>query len=259
MRTERLLKLLQMLRRHRHPISAQALADELAVSIRTVYRDIATLQVLGAEVEGEPGLGYVLAPSYFLPPLMLSDIEIEALTLGMRWVSTFADAPLAKGASDALAKIEAVLPSDLREGIGAMPLRVGQPPSRKTMDEDLTCLREAIRNERKIKILYRDRRRHRARKDHLAVRNRLLRGWKGAGGVVRIARRLPAFPHEQHNAGKRPGRTQSAWTIRDVSTVARVRNGRTTSTTPNRRPSSGNTAILLNDEDWGGSGRRPDR
>jgi predicted DNA-binding transcriptional regulator YafY len=157
MRTERLLNLLQLLRRHRNPVSGQALADALSISIRTVYRDIATLQSLGAEVEGEPGVGYVLAPSYFLPPLMLSEVEIEALTLGMRWVSTFADAPLAKGAHDALAKIEAVLPSELRNGIGAIPLRVGPPPSQEAEEEDLTQLREAIRNERKVVIVYRDR------------------------------------------------------------------------------------------------------
>ena len=69
-RTERLFDLLQILRRHRHPVSGERLADELGVSIRTLYRDIATLKAQGAELDGEPGLGYVLKPSFMLPPLM---------------------------------------------------------------------------------------------------------------------------------------------------------------------------------------------
>ena len=56
-RTERLLDLIQLLRRHRAPVPGPALADELGVSIRTLYRDIATLQAQGADIEGEPGLG----------------------------------------------------------------------------------------------------------------------------------------------------------------------------------------------------------
>ena len=78
-RSERLLSLLQVLRRHRQPVSGAALARELGVSLRTLYRDIATLQAQGANIEGEAGVGYVLRPGYMLPPLMFSREEIEAL------------------------------------------------------------------------------------------------------------------------------------------------------------------------------------
>ena len=83
-RSERLLELLQILRRHRQPVSGRALAEDLGVSIRTLYRDIASLQAQGAAIEGEPGLGYVLKPGFMLPPLMFSEDEIEALVLGSR-------------------------------------------------------------------------------------------------------------------------------------------------------------------------------
>ena len=86
-RTERLLDLLQLLRRHRTPISGAALASELGVSLRSLYRDIATLRGQGAGIEGEPGLGYVLRPGFTLPPLMFSVEELEALVLGSRWVA----------------------------------------------------------------------------------------------------------------------------------------------------------------------------
>lgn len=154
MRTERLLALLQGLRRRRRPVSAQVLADELSVSLRTLYRDVAVLRAQGALIEGEPGVGYVLKPSFFLPPLMFSEAETEALMLGMRWVSTYGDRSLAAAANDALAKISAVLPKEVRDGAGAVPLRVGPRPPAPT--EDLAPLRDAIRHERKLQVRYQD-------------------------------------------------------------------------------------------------------
>lgn len=92
-RAERLLDLLQTLRRHRLPVSGHRLASELGISLRTLYRDIATLQAQGAEIDGEPGMGYVLKPGFMLPPLMFSTEEIEALVLGTRWVAQRGRAP----------------------------------------------------------------------------------------------------------------------------------------------------------------------
>src|SRR5271157_635543 len=114
-RSERLLCLLQALRRHRRPISGAVLARELGISIRTLYRDISTLQAQGADIEGEPGVGYVLRPGFMLPPLMFSQNELEALMLGFRWVSKLADESMIGAACDALAKISAVLPGDFRD------------------------------------------------------------------------------------------------------------------------------------------------
>ena len=65
-RAERLLDLLQILCRHRAPVTGPALAEEIGVSIRTLYRDIAALQAQGADIRGEPGLGYVLLPGFTL-------------------------------------------------------------------------------------------------------------------------------------------------------------------------------------------------
>lgn len=155
MRTERLMELLQILRRHKRPASGRALAAEMEISLRTLYRDIAALQGMGADIEGEPGVGYILRPGFFLPPLMLSQDEIEALALGMRWVATFADRPLASAATGAISKIEAVLPEATGDVAGAVSLRVGPPGANGSADEDLTDLRDAIRRERKLKIIYR--------------------------------------------------------------------------------------------------------
>ncbi|ESY70585.1 MULTISPECIES: YafY family protein [Mesorhizobium] len=154
-RSERLLDLIQCLRRHRRPVSGQLLAAELGISIRTLYRDIATLQGQGAPIEGEAGVGYVLKPGFMLPPLMFSDEEIEAIVLGSRWVAKQPDRRLSAAAANALAKIAAVLPDDLREGLDASTLLVG-PPAAIIEGIDLGIVRQAIRNERKLGFLYRD-------------------------------------------------------------------------------------------------------
>lgn len=154
-RTERLLQLLQILRSYRYAVSGERLAERLGVSIRTLYRDIALLQAQGAEIEGEAGVGYVLKPTYFLPPLMFTPNEIQALILGSQWVLQYGDAPLSKAAKEALHKIFDVLPSPVKKSVNAFTLRVGPPAPESLVKEDLSLLREAIANQQKIHIVYR--------------------------------------------------------------------------------------------------------
>ncbi|HEU5093719.1 MAG TPA: YafY family protein, partial [Reyranella sp.] len=154
-RAERLLDLLQILRRHRAPVTGPALADEIGVSIRTLYRDIATLQAQGADIRGEPGLGYVLLPGFTLPPLMFSTDEIEALVLGSRWVGVRGDDRLGAAARNAVAKIRAVLPDELRDSVDAATLTVPMIASEPAV-VDVAAIRMAIRGEKKLRIAYRN-------------------------------------------------------------------------------------------------------
>lgn len=151
-RTARLLALLQLLRRHRRAVAGADIATELGISLRTLYRDIATLQTQGAAIEGSPGLGYVLKPGFTLPPLMFTSEEVEALALGTRWVAERGDERLAAAARDALAKISAVLPGELRHDMDSSTLLVG--PSETGSDPWLSALRQAIRAEHTLRIQY---------------------------------------------------------------------------------------------------------
>jgi predicted DNA-binding transcriptional regulator YafY len=155
-RAERLLELIQALRRRRRPVTARELADELGVSARSLYRDIVSLRAQGAGIEGEAGVGYVLKDGFLLPPLMFAEEEIEALVLGMRWVADRADAELGKAARDAMAKIAAVLPADLRDSADANALLVGPGEPISSGGADLAPIRCAIRTERKLAIVYKD-------------------------------------------------------------------------------------------------------
>lgn len=155
-RSQRLLELIQTLRRYRRPVSGQRLAEETGVSLRTLYRDIATLQSQGADIEGEPGMGYILKPGFLLPPLMFSEDEIEALVLGSRWVASRTDSDLSRAAANVLAKIAAVLPDDLKPKLESSNLLV--PPSFSDVKDavDLSLVRKAIRNEHIVEIGYVD-------------------------------------------------------------------------------------------------------
>lgn len=156
-RSERLLDLLQTLRRHRQPVSGETLARELGISIRTLYRDIVTLQGQGADIVGEPGMGYVLKPGFMLPPLMFSEDELEALVLGSRWVAKRSGGgSLGQAAENALAKIASVLPPDLRERLDTTNLLVGSRTVPPVQEADLSEIRLAIRTERKLHIFYTD-------------------------------------------------------------------------------------------------------
>jgi len=154
-RAERLLELMQCLRRHRHPVSGAALAAELGVSLRTLYRDIASLQAQGAAIDGAAGLGYVLRPGFLLPPLMFGADEVEALVLGSRWVAERTDPALALAARNALAKIAAVLPAPQRHELDTAPLLVGPAADNEPMAR-LTVLRRAIRAQHKLAVDYCD-------------------------------------------------------------------------------------------------------
>jgi predicted DNA-binding transcriptional regulator YafY len=153
-RSERLLNLLQLLRQYRRPVSGQVLADGLGISVRTLYRDISSLQAQGAQIDGEPGVGYVLKPGFTLPPLMFSATEIEALVLGIRWVANRTDGGMADAARSALAKISAVLPAELRLDLETSALLIGKAwgAANETVSADL--LRQAIRTEQKLKLSY---------------------------------------------------------------------------------------------------------
>jgi predicted DNA-binding transcriptional regulator YafY len=155
-RAERLLDLMQSLRRRRAPVAGAALAEELGVSLRTLYRDIGSLKAQGAEIDGEAGFGYVLKPGFTLPPLMFALEEVEALALGARWVEGRADEGLSKAARDALAKIAAVLPTERAASLDWPTLLAGAGEAGEAERAALPLVRRAMRDERKLTFSYSD-------------------------------------------------------------------------------------------------------
>jgi len=152
-RADRLFQIIQFLRTRR-VTTASWLAERLEVSERTIYRDIKDLILSGVNIEGEAGVGYVVRRGFDLPPLMFSEDEISALTLGARIVESWADASLATAAQSALSKIETVLPDDLKSSLGDTLLF--SPFTRITPEISTTMaeMRFAADNRRKVTLQY---------------------------------------------------------------------------------------------------------
>ncbi|WP_084420242.1 helix-turn-helix transcriptional regulator [Henriciella litoralis] len=156
-RTERLFQIIQILRRARRPVTGQHLAEELEVSLRTLYRDMAELIAQRVPIRGEAGTGYVLERGYDLPPLMLTADELEAAVLGAKWVAARGDDALARGAEDLIAKLSSVVPPELEPVIVDAGLRPITRTDVRTLDSfDVGLARTAIRTQCKLVIDYKD-------------------------------------------------------------------------------------------------------
>ena len=153
-RSERLLLLMQALRRRRRPVSGRVLAEETGVSLRSLYRDIETLKSMGAAIDGEAGLGFQLRADYFLPPLMFTTEELEAVVLGLRTLIYGPDRDMGDTARDAIAKIAATLPAERRGEMDAIGLFALPRRREQDGDEVLADLRDALREEVQVFIAY---------------------------------------------------------------------------------------------------------
>ncbi|MBI6529846.1 YafY family transcriptional regulator [Proteus vulgaris] len=155
-RTQRLLTLLQILKENRYPITAEALADKLHISVRSIYRDIESLRAQGAEITGEAGVGYQLKSGLLLPPLTFDINELEALILGLRWVENNTDSELSYSALRAINKINAVVTTQHQTLLEQNTLFV---PTNRIIEVNHTIakdLRLSLREEKKAKINYKD-------------------------------------------------------------------------------------------------------
>ncbi len=152
-RADRLFQLVQLLR-SRRLTTGKALAEELGVSTRTVYRDIRDLERSGVPIRGEAGVGYTLHRDFELPPLTFNTQEIEALVLGARMVQAWCDDELAGSARSAMGKVEAVLPPPLRDVLTRIALFAPSWASASRRGKSIGQLRKAITDHRKLHLHY---------------------------------------------------------------------------------------------------------
>lgn len=152
-RADRLFQLVQTLRNRRFA-TGEELAEAVGVSTRTVYRDVRDLQYSGVPIRGEAGVGYRLERGFELPPLTFTTEELEGLVLGARFVAAWADRELAAAVGSAMTKIEAAIPSALREALLGTPLFAPGFDFASCMTAHMTELRRAISELRVIRFAY---------------------------------------------------------------------------------------------------------
>jgi predicted DNA-binding transcriptional regulator YafY len=153
-RADRLFQIVQHLRLWRNGATARELAHKLAVSERTIYRDMQDLGRSGVPIEGEAGVGYILR-GFDVPPLMFTREEIEALVIGARMVETWTTDQLSAAARQALAKIEAVLPERLRAELSKPRIYAIDLRAEQHVRVQLHAIRQAIAESRRIEFGYR--------------------------------------------------------------------------------------------------------
>lgn len=150
-RSDRLFELIQLLRAASGPRTAETLSQELEVSPRTIYRDIAALQAMRVPVEGAAGLGYLLRGGYDLPPLNFDQEEAEALRVGLAMLARTGDTALQRAARRICAKVDALHgPADW---LFVAPW--GAPADTPHDCVSIAMLRQAIRDEQKLMLTYR--------------------------------------------------------------------------------------------------------
>ncbi len=152
-RTDRLFDLIQILRDGRLH-RASEMAGRLGVSVRTIWRDVATLAASGLPVEGERGVGYILRAPITLPPMILNAVELEALRLGLRLAAAGDDATLARAARALAKKIASVTPAPSPEDPGDLFAFPG--PTDNRAPAHLPVLRRAIKAQERVTITYID-------------------------------------------------------------------------------------------------------
>jgi len=155
-RADRLFDIIQALRTAPHPVTAAALAEQLEVTVRTIYRDIAALQGSRVPIEGAPGLGYVLRRGFDLPPLMFTTEEADAIAIGVRLLRRLRDAKLQQAAESVLAKLAVVVPEPLQLHLISAPIYVSDGSAPPATGVDPAELRAAIHEARKVAITYVD-------------------------------------------------------------------------------------------------------
>ncbi|WP_407492139.1 helix-turn-helix transcriptional regulator [Pseudooceanicola sp. MF1-13] len=156
-RTDRLMRLMDVLRRLPAPVTATRLAEETGVSPRQLYRDIATLRAGGALIDGAPGVGYTLTEDPALPPQSFDRLEIEALMLAMTALETIADGDLTRAGRTAMARIIATLPDRQARQAMHTALHAWRPQKdRPEVRIDMEVVRNACWDEHSLHIRYRD-------------------------------------------------------------------------------------------------------
>ncbi len=153
-RADRLFRIVEYLKARRQTVTASSLAEELEVSVRTIYRDIADLGASGVPILGEAGVGYMLDKNYVVRPLMFAVEELDALMLGAQMVQSFGDKELARAANQAIDKITSVLPESLQKEISETFLFSMTSKAEVKIHIDFTGLRRAIRAKNIVEFNY---------------------------------------------------------------------------------------------------------
>jgi predicted DNA-binding transcriptional regulator YafY len=136
-------------------IVAKEIANRFEISLRTVYRDIKTLQDAGVPIGSENGKGYFLVSGYNLPPVMLTESEANSLVIAEKLIKNQGDNSLQNDFNSLLLKIKAILKEFQKDSYEKLENRIAPSYIKKPYESDsLSYFQDAIAKNMELKITY---------------------------------------------------------------------------------------------------------
>ena len=139
-------------------VKAQDLADRFQVSLRTIYRDIRTLEASGVPIVSEAGVGYSIMEGYRLPPVMFTKEEASSFVAAEKLMQNYTDESLGSYHESAMFKIKSVLRGSQKDWISAIESQVDIRPAQELFNKEipnaLEILFESIAEKKQVKLNY---------------------------------------------------------------------------------------------------------
>ena len=137
-------------------VTATYLAEKFGVSVRTIYRDIRTIEDSGVPVYTEEGKGYSLLEGYYLPPVMFTEEEANALITAAYLIGKNKDQSLVENYENAITKIKSVFRKRQQEKSELLAQRIEfrYNPENATTSKNLIKLQTAITDFKLLDIEY---------------------------------------------------------------------------------------------------------
>ena len=139
-------------------VKAQDLADRFDVSLRTIYRDIRTLEASGVPIVSEAGVGYSIMEGYRLPPVMFTKEEASSFVAAEKLMQRYTDDSLGAYHESAMYKIKSVLRGSQKDWISTLESQIDIRPTQELFNKDISnaleILFESIAEKRQVKLLY---------------------------------------------------------------------------------------------------------
>lgn len=139
-------------------VKAQELADRFRVSLRTVYRDIRSLEAAGVPVTGEAGVGYSLLEGYRLPPVMFTREEAGSFVAAAKLMQKFSDKTLGACYQSAMYKLKSVLRGHAKDRVTALETQIWINSAPELFNENapdaLNILLESLAEKKQVALQY---------------------------------------------------------------------------------------------------------
>lgn len=139
-------------------VKAQELAGRFQVSLRTVYRDIRSLEASGVPISGEAGVGYSIMEGYRLPPVMFTREEASSFVAAEKLMQRFSDKALGAFYESAMYKVKSVMKGNAKDRVAALETQIWINPAQELFNKNtpdaMDVLLDSIAEKKQVALQY---------------------------------------------------------------------------------------------------------